>query len=60
MNPVLNSSNNNQESSKPIGYKITTTTIKQQRKFLCRANEFYNVMTTPEVCRKTFKGYSVI
>ena len=31
------------------GYKIATTTVKQQQKFQCRAQEFYNVITTIEV-----------
>lgn len=29
--------------------KISTTTIKQQQKFQCRAEDFYNVFTTIEV-----------
>lgn len=39
------SSNNKKE----FGCKISTTTIKQQQKFQCRADEFYNVFTTIEV-----------
>lgn len=31
------------------GYKIATTTVKQQQKFQCRSQEFYNVFTTVEV-----------
>lgn len=45
MNSTINSSNNNQKA----GVKISTTTVKQQQKFMCRGQEFYNVMTTPEV-----------
>lgn len=45
MNSTVVSSNNKKE----LGCKISTTTIKQQQKFQCRAEEFYNVFTTIEV-----------
>ena len=45
MNSTIVSSNNKKE----LGCKISTTTIKQQQKFQCRAEEFYNVFTTTEV-----------
>lgn len=45
MNATVTSSNNN----KAAGYKISTTSITQQQKFMCRAKEFYNVLTSPEV-----------
>lgn len=46
MNSTVTSSNN-----KSVGVKISTTSIKQQQKFMCRANEFYNVLTSPEVIK---------
>lgn len=45
MNSTVVSSNNKKE----LGCKISTTTIKQQQKFQCRAEEFYNVFTSVEV-----------
>lgn len=45
MNSTVVSSINKKE----LGCKISTTTIKQQQKFQCRAEEFYNVFTTIEV-----------
>lgn len=44
MNATVHSNNN-----EATGCKVETTTVKQQQKFMCRAQEFYNVMTTPEV-----------
>lgn len=44
MNSTVVSSN-----KKELGCKISTTKIKQQQKFQCRAEEFYNVFTTVEV-----------
>lgn len=44
MNSTVVSSN-----AKEVGCKIITTTIKQQQKFQCRAEEFYNIFTTVEV-----------
>lgn len=32
-----------------VGCKISTTTIKQNIKFQCRAEEFYNVLSSIEV-----------
>ncbi|XP_066584339.1 activator of 90 kDa heat shock protein ATPase homolog 1 [Prorops nasuta] len=42
--------------STKVGYKISTTTIKQQQKFQCRAEEFYNVFTTIEMMQAFTKG----
>lgn len=39
-----------------VGCKISTTSIKQQQKFQCRAEEFYNVFTTVEMVRAFTKG----
>uniref|UniRef100_A0ABD2X4J9 Activator of Hsp90 ATPase AHSA1-like N-terminal domain-containing protein n=1 Tax=Trichogramma kaykai TaxID=54128 RepID=A0ABD2X4J9_9HYME len=36
-------------TNKSTGVKISTTAVKQQQKFMCRAEEFYNVMTSPEM-----------
>lgn len=36
-------------NNKGNGCKINTTTIKQQQKFQCRAQDFYNAFTVPEV-----------
>lgn len=44
MNSTVQSTNN-----KTIGYKIATVAVKQQQKFQCRGQEFYNVFTTAEV-----------
>ncbi|XP_074112679.1 activator of 90 kDa heat shock protein ATPase homolog 1 [Cotesia typhae] len=43
-------------SNKSLGYKIATTTIKQQQKFQCRGQEFYNVFTTTEMVQAFTKG----
>ncbi|KAJ8673417.1 hypothetical protein QAD02_004679 [Eretmocerus hayati] len=48
-----NSSNNNKQN---IGCKIATTSLKQQQKFMCRAQDFYNAMTTPEMVMAFTKG----
>lgn len=52
MNSTVVSSNN----KKKVGCKISTTTIKQQKKFQCRAKEFYNVFTTIEMVQAFTKG----
>ncbi|XP_053975735.1 activator of 90 kDa heat shock protein ATPase homolog 1 [Hylaeus anthracinus] len=52
MNSTVVSSNN----KKDAGCKISTTTIKQQQKFQCRAEEFYNVFTTVEMVQAFTKG----
>ena len=39
-----------------LGGTISTTTIKQQQKFQCRAEEFYNVFTTVEMVQAFTKG----
>lgn len=44
-------------SKKSLGYKIATATIKQQQKFQCRAEEFYNVFTTAEVFISSYFFY---
>lgn len=38
------------------GCKISTGTVKQQQKFQCRAEEFYNVFTTIEMVQAFTKG----
>lgn len=47
--------------NKTAGYKISTTTVKQQQKFQCRAQEFFNAFTTTEVfnfsLNNVFLGY---
>jgi len=45
MNATVTPTNNN----KAVGCKVSTTTIKQQVKFQCRAEEFYNVFSSTEV-----------
>ncbi|XP_011869102.1 PREDICTED: activator of 90 kDa heat shock protein ATPase homolog 1 isoform X2 [Vollenhovia emeryi] len=45
MNASVTPTNNN----KTEGHKISTTTIKQNVKFQCRAEEFYNVFCTVEM-----------
>lgn len=45
MNAAVTSTNNN----KTANCKISTTTIKQNVKFQCRAGEFYNVLSSIEV-----------
>ncbi|CAK9800035.1 Activator of 90 kDa heat shock protein ATPase homolog 1 [Anthophora quadrimaculata] len=52
MNSTMVSVNNKKEA----GSKISTTTIKQQKKFQCRAEEFYNVFTTIEMVQAFTKG----
>ncbi|XP_076243157.1 activator of 90 kDa heat shock protein ATPase homolog 1 [Calliopsis andreniformis] len=52
MNSTVVSRNNDKE----LGCKISTTTIKQQQKFQCRAEEFYNVFTTVEMVQAFTKG----
>ncbi|KOC69144.1 Activator of 90 kDa heat shock protein ATPase like protein 1 [Habropoda laboriosa] len=52
MNATMVSMNNKKE----LGCKISTTTIKQQKKFQCRAEEFYNVFTTIEMVQAFTKG----
>jgi len=44
MNAAMTPANNNK-----TGCKISTTTIKQNIKFQCRAEEFYNVLSSIEV-----------
>jgi len=44
MNAAVTPANNNK-----TGCKISTTTIKQNIKFQCRAEEFYNVLSSTEV-----------
>lgn len=44
MNAAVTPMNNNKTDS-----KISTTTIKQNIKFQCRAEEFYNVLSSIEV-----------
>lgn len=51
MNSMVVTSNN-----KNVGCKISTTTIKQQQKFQCRAQEFFNVFTTVEMIQAFTKG----
>lgn len=53
MNSVVSS---NSTSKKEVGCKISTTTIKQQQRFQCRAEEFYNVFTTIEMVQAFTKG----
>ncbi|XP_011306173.1 activator of 90 kDa heat shock protein ATPase homolog 1 [Fopius arisanus] len=43
-------------NNKTPGYKISTTTVKQQQKFQCRAPEFFNVLTTTEMVQAFTKG----
>ncbi|XP_033228102.1 activator of 90 kDa heat shock protein ATPase homolog 1 [Belonocnema kinseyi] len=43
-------------NNKSVGCKISSTTIKQQQKFQCRAEEFYNVFTSPELVQAFTKG----
>lgn len=45
MNASLAPTNNN----KAVDHKVSTTTIKQQQKFQCKGEEFYNVFSTVEV-----------
>lgn len=45
MNAAVTPTNNN----KTVDSKISTTTIKQNVKFQCRAQEFYNVLSSIEV-----------
>lgn len=45
MNTAVVPTNNNKTAS----CKVSTTTIKQQQKFQCRAEEFFNVFTIVEV-----------
>jgi len=45
MNAAVTPMNNN----KTANCKISTTTIKQNVKFQCRADEFYNVLSSIEV-----------
>ncbi|OXU22977.1 hypothetical protein TSAR_008558 [Trichomalopsis sarcophagae] len=52
MNSTINAPSNNPN----LGVKITTTTVNQQQKFMCRGQEFYNVMTTPEMVMAFTKG----
>ncbi|XP_076655305.1 activator of 90 kDa heat shock protein ATPase homolog 1 [Halictus rubicundus] len=53
MNSTVASSN---KKETVLGTKILTTTIKQQQKFQCRAEEFYNVFTTIEMVQAFTKG----
>ncbi|XP_046620108.1 activator of 90 kDa heat shock protein ATPase homolog 1 [Neodiprion virginianus] len=50
MNTVVES------NSQKLGCKITTTTVKQQQKFQCRAEEFYNMFTSTEMVQAFTKG----
>ncbi|XP_051167111.1 activator of 90 kDa heat shock protein ATPase homolog 1 [Leptopilina boulardi] len=43
-------------NNKGNGCKINTTTIKQQQKFQCRAQDFYNAFTVPEMVQAFTKG----
>ncbi|XP_015435744.1 PREDICTED: activator of 90 kDa heat shock protein ATPase homolog 1 [Dufourea novaeangliae] len=52
MNSTVVPSSNRKE----LGCKISTTTIKQQQKLQCRAEEFYNVFTTIEMVQAFTKG----
>lgn len=45
MNTAITPANNHET----VGCKISTTTIKQNVKFQCRAKEFYNVLSSVEV-----------
>ncbi|XP_020297214.1 activator of 90 kDa heat shock protein ATPase homolog 1 isoform X2 [Pseudomyrmex gracilis] len=51
MNTAVKSTNN-----KTIGCKISTTSINQQIKFQCRAEEFYNVFSSPEMVQAFTKN----
>ncbi|XP_058789939.1 activator of 90 kDa heat shock protein ATPase homolog 1 [Phymastichus coffea] len=51
MNATINSNNN-----QSVDCKVVTTTVKQQQKFMCRAQEFYNVMTISEMAVAFTKG----
>nr|XP_033326795.1 activator of 90 kDa heat shock protein ATPase homolog 1 [Megalopta genalis] len=52
MNSTVVSSN----KEKSLGTKILTSTIKQQQKFQCRAEDFYNVFTKNEMVQAFTKG----
>lgn len=39
-----------------LGTKFSTTTIKQQQKFKCRADDFYNMFTTLEMVQAFTRG----
>ncbi|XP_015588663.1 activator of 90 kDa heat shock protein ATPase homolog 1 [Cephus cinctus] len=54
MNSVVTTNN------KSPGCKISTTTIKQQQKFQCRAEEFYNVFTSVEMVQAFTKGLAKV
>ncbi|EFN89970.1 activator of 90 kDa heat shock protein ATPase homolog 1 [Harpegnathos saltator] len=43
-------------NNKTVGCKISTTTIKQQQKFQCRADEFFNVFSTVEMVQAFTRG----
>ncbi|XP_063973917.1 activator of 90 kDa heat shock protein ATPase homolog 1 [Diachasmimorpha longicaudata] len=43
-------------NNKSLGYKISTTTVKQHHKFQCRAQDFFNVFTTTEMVQAFTKG----
>lgn len=45
----MNQTVEKKETNNKVGCKIATTTVKQSQKFMCRARDFYNVMTSPEV-----------
>ncbi|XP_043275574.1 activator of 90 kDa heat shock protein ATPase homolog 1 [Venturia canescens] len=51
MNTAITPTNNS-----TVGHKIATTSIKQQQKFQCRAQEFYNVFTTIEMVQAFTRG----
>ncbi|XP_014484567.1 PREDICTED: activator of 90 kDa heat shock protein ATPase homolog 1 [Dinoponera quadriceps] len=52
MNTAATPTNNH----KTVGCKISTTTIKQQQKFQCRAEEFFKVFSTVEMVQAFTKG----
>ncbi|KAI4481907.1 hypothetical protein M0802_013853 [Mischocyttarus mexicanus] len=52
----MNAAPKQAQQNNVLGYKISTTTIKQQQKFQCRAEEFYNVFTTIEMVQAFTKG----
>ncbi|XP_076227076.1 activator of 90 kDa heat shock protein ATPase homolog 1 isoform X2 [Nomia melanderi] len=52
----MNSTVVSSQNKKELGTKISTTTIKQRQTFQCRAEEFYNVLTTNEMVQAFTKG----
>lgn len=52
----MNSVVSNMKNKSEVGCKVSTTSIKQQQKFQCRAQELYNVFTTIEMVQAFTKG----